>query len=132
MAFSDTGSSELCVATFRVLPDAGMVAAKSGEVCWIQPKENPKSTERPSPRSGHSITCLNEKAYIFGGCGIQNQVHTRATRRCAAVSTGASGRGGICWMHFELAGSTHGPPIASRPRPCARPPVLAHAVPCGA
>lgn len=45
---------------------------KSGEVIWEQPKENPKSTGRPSPRSGHTITCLNEKAYFFGGCGVEN------------------------------------------------------------
>ena len=44
---------------------------KSGEVCWTSPKENPKS-EKPSARSGHSITCLNEKAIIFGGCGVED------------------------------------------------------------
>ena len=49
-----------------------MVASpKSGEVCWLSPKENPKS-EKPSARSGHSITCLNEKAIIFGGCGVKD------------------------------------------------------------
>ena len=45
---------------------------KSGEVIWIQPKENPKSTGKPSARSGHTITCLAEKAYLFGGCGVDN------------------------------------------------------------
>ena len=45
---------------------------KSGEVIWINPKENPKSTARPCARSGHSITCINEKAYLFGGCGVEN------------------------------------------------------------
>ena len=49
-----------------------MAPTKSGEVIWIQPKDNPKSTPKPAPRSGHTITCLNEKAYLFGGCGIEN------------------------------------------------------------
>ena len=44
---------------------------KSGEVIWVQPKENPKSTARPCARSGHTITCLSEKAYLFGGCGVE-------------------------------------------------------------
>ena len=46
--------------------------AKSGEMVWSAPKENPKSTGSPSARSGHSIVCANEKAYLFGGCGIQD------------------------------------------------------------
>ena len=37
---------------------------------WLCPKDNPKSTGKPSARSGHTITCSNEKAFIFGGCGI--------------------------------------------------------------
>ena len=46
--------------------------AKSGEMVWLQPKENPKSAGAPAARSGHSICCANEKAYLFGGCGIQD------------------------------------------------------------
>ena len=36
---------------------------------WVQPKEK---GSKPGPRSGHSITCTQEKAIIFGGCGIQD------------------------------------------------------------
>ena len=36
---------------------------RSGEVSWVQPKE--KGT-KPGPRSGHSITCAQEKAIVFG------------------------------------------------------------------
>ena len=42
---------------------------RSGEVSWVQPKEK---GSKPGPRSGHSITCTQEKAIIFGGCGIQD------------------------------------------------------------
>ena len=40
---------------------------RSGEVSWIQPKE--KGT-KPGPRSGHSMTCAQEKVIVFGGCGV--------------------------------------------------------------
>ena len=46
--------------------------AKSGEMTWVAPKEHPKSTGSPSARSGHSITCSNEKAFLFGGCGVED------------------------------------------------------------
>ena len=45
--------------------------AKSGEMAWFSPKENPKSAGKPSARSGHTLACANEKAYLFGGCGIE-------------------------------------------------------------
>ena len=51
-------------------PDAK--AAKSGEMAWSNPKENAKSTGAPSARSGHSLACAKEKAYLFGGCGIKD------------------------------------------------------------
>ena len=35
----------------------------------MQPKD--KGT-KPGPRSGHSITCAQEKAILFGGCGVQD------------------------------------------------------------
>ena len=50
----------------------GVREAKSGEMAWLSPKENPKSTGKPSPRSGHTLCCANEKAYLFGGCGIED------------------------------------------------------------
>ena len=43
--------------------------AKSGEMMWHTPKENPKSSGTPLARSGHTIVAANEKAYLFGGCG---------------------------------------------------------------
>lgn len=46
--------------------------AKSGEMTWHSPKENPKSTGKPAARSGHTLACANEKAYLFGGCGIED------------------------------------------------------------
>ena len=46
--------------------------AKSGEMLWHAPKENPKSTGKPAARSGHTLACANEKAYLFGGCGIED------------------------------------------------------------
>ena len=45
--------------------------AKSGEMMWHTPKENPKSSGTPLARSGHTIVAANEKAYLFGGCGIE-------------------------------------------------------------
>ena len=51
-------------------PDAK--AAKSGEMAWSNPKEKAKSTGAPSARSGHSLACAKEKAYLFGGCGIED------------------------------------------------------------
>ena len=51
---------------------AGAKEAKSGEMTWQCPKDNPKSTGKPMARSGHTINCANEKAYIFGGCGIED------------------------------------------------------------
>ena len=46
--------------------------AKSGEMMWHSPKENPKSSGKPQARSGHTLACANEKAYLFGGCGIED------------------------------------------------------------
>ena len=51
-----------------------MPATQSGEIAWFQPKENPKSSGTPGPRSGHTITCAKEKAYFFGGCGAEKNV----------------------------------------------------------
>ena len=42
-------------------------AKKLGEVAWLHPEAK---GEGPSPRSGHSITCIDGKAIIFGGCGV--------------------------------------------------------------
>lgn len=39
---------------------------------WHAPKDNPKSNGKPSPRSGHTLAAANEKAYLFGGCGIED------------------------------------------------------------
>jgi hypothetical protein len=46
--------------------------AKSGEMTWHAPKEHPKSTGKPAARSGHTLACASEKAYLFGGCGIED------------------------------------------------------------
>lgn len=45
---------------------------KSGEVTWVNPNEHPKSV-KPCARSGHTITCMQEKAIVFGGCGIEDE-----------------------------------------------------------
>ena len=54
----------------------GVKEAKSGEMLWIAPKENPKSMGKPSARSGHTLCSHNEKAYLFGGCGIEDGAAT--------------------------------------------------------
>ena len=41
-----------------------------GEVSWQRYPATDAIT--PSPRSGHSITCHNGKAYVFGGCGVSD------------------------------------------------------------
>ena len=46
---------------------SSMPVVRSGEVAWFSPKE--KGT-KPGPRSGHTITCVQEKAILFGGCGV--------------------------------------------------------------
>ena len=38
-----------------------------GEVSWVQPATK---GDKPTPRSGHTITVTGDKAVIFGGCGI--------------------------------------------------------------
>lgn len=38
-----------------------------GEISWSQPAQK---GDKPTPRSGHTITVAGEKAVIFGGCGI--------------------------------------------------------------
>ena len=40
---------------------------KLGEVSWTNLEQ---ATDGPSARSGHSIVVANEKAIVFGGCGI--------------------------------------------------------------
>ena len=42
-------------------------AKKLGEVCWLHPESK---GEGPTPRSGHSISCIDGKAIVFGGCGV--------------------------------------------------------------
>ena len=46
---------------------SSMPVVKSGEVAWFSPKEK---GNKPGPRSGHTITCAQEKAILFGGCGV--------------------------------------------------------------
>ena len=41
-------------------------------MAWSNPKENAKSTGAPTARSGHTLACAKEKAYLFGGCGIKD------------------------------------------------------------
>ena len=42
-------------------------AKKLGEVCWLHPETK---GERPTARSGHSISCIDGRAILFGGCGV--------------------------------------------------------------
>ena len=42
---------------------------RGGEVAWVQPKEK---GQRPSARSGHTLTVTKEKAILFGGCGVND------------------------------------------------------------
>lgn len=40
-----------------------------GEIQWSQPATK---GDKPSPRSGHTITVVGDKAVIFGGCGVDS------------------------------------------------------------
>lgn len=42
-------------------------AKQLGAIEWTQPATK---GDKPSPRSGHTITVVGEKAVIFGGCGV--------------------------------------------------------------
>lgn len=42
-------------------------AKRLGELAWSQP---PISGAPPTPRSGHSMTVLEDTAVVFGGCGV--------------------------------------------------------------
>ena len=45
-------------------------AKRLGEVQWTKVELGAKGDAPPSPRSGHTITVVGDRAVVFGGCGI--------------------------------------------------------------
>lgn len=56
-----------------------------GEITWEQPQTK---NEPPSPRSGHSITVVGDKAVFFGGCGISKDGQPEVFSETWLLSTG--------------------------------------------
>jgi len=81
---------------------------KRSERGWVKVRLTDRDQFKPAPRSGHSMTVVGKKIYIFGGEGSYNGFNKRTTYNdMVAFNTEA-----MCWETVPMFG---GPPFALLP-----------------